>query len=81
MDLFMKGLMISSYRVLNFIKYYILWLSIVSFCLHHMVGNLMSEDIYKWFGATLVFVYFRLIFEKFAFDDFKSNYLLRWEKY
>lgn len=73
MDLFMKGLMISSYRVLNSIKYYMLWLSIVGFCLHHMVGNLIPEDIYKWFGATLVFVYFRLIFEKFAYDNFKSN--------
>lgn len=81
MDLFMKGLMISSYRVLNSIKYYMLWLSIVSFCLHHMVGNLIHEDIFKWFGATLIFVFYRWLFAKFAFDDFKSNYLLRWEKY
>lgn len=81
MDLFMKGLMISSYRVLNSIKYYMLWLSIVGFCLHHIVGNLMPENVFKWLGVTLISVFYRWLFAKFAFDDFKSNYLLRWEKY
>lgn len=81
MDTFMKGLMISSYRVLNSIKYYMLWLSIVGLCLHFMVNNLMPENVFRWFGTTLIFIYFRLLFEKFAYDDFKSNYLMRWEKY
>ncbi|MBL1232433.1 MAG: hypothetical protein COA31_006925 [Flavobacteriales bacterium] len=77
MDIFMKGLMISSYRVLSSIKYYMLWLSTVSFCLHRMANNLISEGVVKWFGATLVFMFFHLLFEKLAFDDFKSNYLLK----
>lgn len=66
----MKGLMIGSYKFLNSIKYFMLWVSVISFSLNLMVANLLVDNVIKWFGVTLIFIYFRLLFKKVAFDDF-----------
>lgn len=75
----MKGLMISSYKVLNSIKYYTLWFSMVSFCLNLKVDNLLLINVLNWIGATSYFLYAHSLFRKMAYDNFKSNYLMKWE--
>ena len=76
-DIFINSLMIGSYRVLNSIKYLMLWLSIISFCLNLMADNLLLVNVLNWIGATSYFLYARLLFKKVAFDDFRPNYLTR----
>lgn len=66
----MKGLMIGSYQFLNSIKYFMLCVSVISFSLNLMFSNLLVNNVIQWFGVTLIFIYFRLLFEKVAFDDF-----------
>lgn len=80
-DIFTKGFFIGFYRFFNAIKYYILGLSVISFCLNLMVDNLLLVNVLNWIGATSYFLYARFLFRKMALDDFKSDYLIKCEAY